>query len=290
MREIINIYKKNKMTIESYIHSIIATMPKDSFDSADEILKKYNFIQLMYEVDKDYKQISPVVCRKERLDEGVGSDKSHYFVKLDLDNKGEYISNPYIHYRTGRASVSVVVAGSDRYRVFDINLVQLLEHLRMIEHNSAYERYKKVIYSIGSMFLSIVSIMLILYGGYIFVEILFGAADTDFLQAIFKSIISITLGLAIFDLAKQIFEHEVLFQSFEHPENRQYKILGKFLISIVIALSIETLMVVFKIALDDYTQMLSAFYLMIGTTLMFVGLGYYYKILSDTENSDKKGH
>ena len=290
MREIINIYKKNKMTIESYIHSIIATMPKDSFDVADEILKKYNFIQLMYEVDKDYKQISPVVCRKERLDEGVGSDKSHYFVKLDLDNKGEYISNPYIHYRTGRASVSVVVAGSDRYRVFDINLVQLLEHLRMIEHNSAYERYKKVIYSVGSIFLSIVSIMLILYGGYIFVEILFGAADTDFLQAIFKSIISITLGLAIFDLAKQIFEHEVLFQSFEHPENRQYKILGKFLISIVIALSIETLMVVFKIALDDYTQMLSAFYLMIGTTLMFVGLGYYYKILSDTENSDKKGH
>lgn len=290
MREIINIYKKNKMTIESYIHSIIATMPKDSIDVADEILKKYNFIQLMYEVDKDYKQISPVVCRKERLDEGVGSDKSHYFVKLDLDNKGEYISNPYIHYRTGRASVSVVVAGSDRYRVFDINLVQLLEHLRMIEHNSAYERYKKVIYSIGSMFLSIVSIMLILYGGYVFVKILFASADTDFLQAIFKSIISITLGLAIFDLAKQIFEHEVLFQSFEHPENRQYKILGKFLISIVIALSIETLMVVFKIALDDYTQMLSAFYLMIGTTLMFVGLGYYYKILSDTENSDKKGH
>ena len=290
MREIINIYKKNKMTIESYIHSIIATMPKDSIDVADEILKKYNFIQLMYEADKDYKQISPVVCRKERLDEGIGSDKSHYFVKLDLDDKGEYISNPYIHYRTGRASVSVVVAESDRYKVFDINLVQLLEHLKMIEHNSAYERYKKVIYSIGSMFLSIVSILLILYGGYIFVKILFGSADTDFLQAIFKSIISITLGLAIFDLAKQIFEHEVLFQSFEHPENRQYKILGKFLISIVIALAIETLMVVFKIALDDYTQMLSAFYLMIGTTLMFVGLGYYYKILSDTENSDKKGH
>jgi uncharacterized membrane protein len=108
------------------------------------------------------------------------------------------------------------------------------------------------------------------------------SGDIDFLQDIFKSIISITLGLAIFDLAKQIFEYEVLFKSFQHPENRQYKVLGKFLISIVIALSIETLMVVFKIALDDYTNMLSAFYLMIGTTLMFVGLGFYYKILSKT--------
>jgi len=288
MKEIINIYKQNKMTIENYIHSIFATIPEDSIDSADDILKKHNFIQLMYEVDKDYKQTSPVVCRKERQEEGVGTDKSHYFAKLVLNDRGEYVSNPYIHYRTGRASVSVVIAKSDKYTVFDINLVQLLEHLKMIEHNSVYERYKKAIYTVGSIFLSIVSIMLILYGGFVFMKILLGAADTDFLQAIFKSIISITLGLAIFDLAKQIFEHEVLFQSFEHPEDRQYKILGKFLISIVIALSIETLMVVFKIALDDYTQMLSAFYLMIGTTLMFVGLGYYYKLLRVTEKDEKK--
>ena len=134
----------------------------------------------------------------------------------------------------------------------------------------------------GALFLSIVSIMLILYGGYIFVEIIFSFGNIDFLQSIFKSIISIisiTLGLAIFDLAKQIFEHEVLFDSFQHPEDKQYKVLGKFLISIVIALAIETLMVVFKVALNDYTQMLSAFYLMIGTTLMFVGLAYFYKII-----------
>ena len=39
----------------------------------------------------------------------------------------------------------------------------------------------------------------------------------------------------------------------------QNKVLGKFLISIIIALSIETLMVVFKIALGDYTQMLAAY-------------------------------
>ena len=288
MKEIINIYKKNKITIENYIYAIAASMPGDYMDSADKILKKYNFIQLMYEVDKEYKQTSPVVCRQDKQEEGIGNDKSHYFINLKLDDKGLFISNPYIHYRTGKASLSVVMADNGNYKVFDINLVQLLQHLKMIEHNSVYEYYKKVIYSTGSVFLSIVSIMLIVYGGYIFGKILFSSANMDFLQDIFKSIISITLGLAIFDLAKQIFEHEVLFQSFQHPENRQYKILGKFLISIVIALSIETLMVVFKIALDDYTQMLAAFYLMIGTTLMFVGLGHYYKILRDTEKSDKQ--
>ncbi|MEA3315653.1 MAG: hypothetical protein U9Q30_07365, partial [Campylobacterota bacterium] len=100
------------------------------------------------------------------------------------------------------------------------------------------------------------------------------------------SIISITLGLAIFDLAKQIFEHEVLFHSFQYPEDKQYKVLGKFLISIIIALSIETLMVVFKIALSDYKEMLSAFYLIIGTTVMIVGLAYFYKVFDNSKDKE----
>jgi len=286
MKEIISIYKTNKITIENYIHSIVKSMPSDYLASAKTILDKYHFIQLMYEADLEYRQTSPKICRQDQEDDGIGSDKSHYFVKLRIDKDGVYISNPYIHYRTGKASISVVIADIDKYKVFDIDLVQLLEHLKMIEHNSTYERFKKIIYSMGALFLSIVSTMLIIYGGYVFTKILFVTENVDFLQDIFKSIISITLGLAIFDLAKQIFEHEVLFQSFQHPEDRQYKILGKFLISIVIALSIETLMVVFKIALDDYTQMLVAFYLMIGTTLMFVGLGYYYKVLHGTQKRD----
>jgi hypothetical protein len=285
MKELINIYKDNKQIIENYINKIIVALPNNFIESSDDILKKYNFIQLMYEVDKDYKQISPVVCRQESIKSGIGNDKSHYFSRLKVNQKGVFISNPYIHYRTGRASISAVLESEDSYKIMDINLIQLLEHLKLIEHNSKYEKTKKLIYSFGSILLSIVSLMLIIYGGYIFAMILFGLSDMDFLQYIFKSIISITLGLAIFDLAKQIFEHEVLFQSYSHPDDKQYKVLGKFLISIVIALSIETLMVVFKIALEDHTQMLSAFYLMIGTTLMFVGLAYFYKTIINKNNS-----
>ena len=110
--------------------------------------------------------------------------------------------------------------------------------------------------------------------------------DIDFLHDIFKSIISITLGLAIFDLAKQIFEHEVIYHSFEHKEAQEYKVLGKFVISIVIALLIETLMVVFKIALSDGKEMLPAFYLIIGVTAMFVALAYFYKTINKSSCSE----
>ncbi len=36
-------------------------------------------------------------------------------------------------------------------------------------------------------------------------------------------------------------------------------------------------MVVFKIALGDYTQMLAAFYLLVGVTIMILGLGVFHK-------------
>jgi hypothetical protein len=40
-----------------------------------------------------------------------------------------------------------------------------------------------------------------------------------------------------------------------------------------------------KIVLDNYQNMLSAFYLLLGTTIMFVGLAYFQKsIKSDTSN------
>jgi uncharacterized membrane protein len=283
MKEVINIYKNNKITIENFISAVVASLPSDFLENSESVLKRYSFIQLMYEVDQDFIQTSPIVCRRDKDKGGINSDKSHYFLKLNLDAKGMYISNPYIHYRTGKASISVVIFAENKYKIFDINLVSLLEHLRLIEHNSKYEKAKKAVYTLGSFLLSFVAIMLILYGGYKFIAQLIEPGNVDFLQGIFKSIIAITLGLAIFDLAKQIFEHEVLFQSFSHPEDKQYKVLGKFLISIVIALSIETLMVVFKIALEDYSMLLSAFYLLIGTTLMFVGLGYFYKMIREKQ-------
>ena len=55
----------------------------------------------------------------------------------------------------------------------------------------------------------------------------------------------------------------------------QYTVLSKFLISIIIALSIESLMVVFKIAPGDFTSLGYGLLLILGVTLMIVGLGVF---------------
>jgi len=287
MKEVINAYKKHQLTVDNYISTLITSLPRKYGDHAKSILKRHGYIELMYSVDSDFRQSTPVICRKKSDDTHLHTDKSNYFMKLNLDEKGIYISNPYIHYRTGKASVSAVYFHDNEYHVFDINLIEVLEELKLIEYNSLHEKFKKSVYTLGSFLLAAVAIMLIVYGGYIFVMLLFANDGGDILQGVFKTIIAITLGLAIYDLAKQIFEHEVIFQSFHHEEDKQYKVLGKFLISIIIALAIETLMVVFKIALGDYTKMLSAFYLLVGTTLMFIGLGYFYKTIKGTENREE---
>lgn len=281
MKEVINIYKKHKMTVDNFVITFIKSLQNDYIENADAILKKTRFLQLVYGVDDNYKQVTPIICRKQKDTAHIGSDKSHYFMKMILNDENMYVSNPYIHYRTGKASISAVHYIDGVYYVFDLNLIYLLEELKLIEYNRSHDKFKRTIYLLGSSMLALVSLALIAYGGYILASIIFLNKSTDFLHDIFKSIISVTLGLAIYDLAKQIFEHEVLFQSFHHPEDKQYKVLGKFLISIIIALSIETLMVVFKIALDDYKQMASAFYLLIGTTAMFIGLGWFYKTIKE---------
>lgn len=286
MKEVINAYRTQKINVDSFLNTFIKSLPKDYMDNSLEILKKNRFIQLMYGVDSDFKQSTAVISKKESDSSQIGRDKRHYFLKLQLDNDNIYISNPYIHHKTGKASLSVVQYIDSTYYVFDINLIHLLEDLKLIQYNSVHDRIKRTVYFFGSSMLAIVAIALIAYGGYIFFALLFSLSSSDFLHDIFTSIISMTLGLAIYDLAKQIFEHEVMYQSFHQTEDKQYKVLGKFLISIIIALSIETLMVVFKIALDDTSQMLNAFYLLIGTTIMLIGLGYFYKTIQESTPKD----
>jgi len=280
MKQVVNVYRRHKQTVDMYLKNLITNIKEDPLETSKSILSNNKHVQLIYAVDKELKQISPIICKKNKDGTGIGNNKSHYFQKMVLDDDNVYISNPYIHYRTGKASLSVVHFKNDTYYVFDIDLISLMEELKLIDFNHVYDKIKRTIYFLGSSMLTVVSISLIFYGLYIFTINFFISTDIDLLHDSFKAIIAVTLGLAIFDLAKQIFEHEVLFQTLENDDNKQYKVLGRFLISIIIALSIETLLVVFKIALLGKAEsMLSAFYLITGTTFMFIGLAWYYKTI-----------
>jgi hypothetical protein len=119
---------------------------------------------------------------------------------------------------------------------------------------------------------------LVVYAIYI-AGILVFDKDRETLAGLFRSIIALTLGLAIFDLSKTILEHEVFYKSISRDNNLENRLLARFLTSIIIALSIESLMVVFKIALSDYSKMIYAFYLISGVGVMIISLSLFIFIM-----------
>lgn len=287
MKNVVQLYRRHKTSIETYLKDYIKSFSVDKYlELENSPLSEAKFIQLAYSMDENLKQTSPMISKKNIGHDTIGKDKTHYFFKIILDSDEFYLSSPYIHHYTGYASISIVYKVGDTYYIFDIDLIAILEELNLLEYNRIHDKFTRVIYFLSATVLAIIAFILIIYGGYE-LHVLFGEIDTpQFFNSIFTSIISVTLGIAIFDLAKQIFEHEVLFHPFAHDKNKQYKALGKFLVSIMVALSIETLMVVFKLALTDYKSMVSAFYLLIGTTVMFIGFAYFYKTVIIGKKTD----
>ncbi len=96
----------------------------------------------------------------------------------------------------------------------------------------------------------------------------------------FKSTILLTLSLAIFDLVKAIFEEEVLGKEKKSGSGEAHQTMVRFLGSIIIALSIESLMLVFKFALTDPSKLIYAVYLIGGVTSLMIGLSIYLRVIN----------
>ncbi len=286
MKKILETYNSNKLSVQFYIKSLLSRFNTSSMEenAIKYILNSDKAIEVIYYVDNDYKQITPSYWKNYTEEEREGIDKSYYF-NIASFKENTHISNPYLHYQTGRPTLTVAKKEENGYLVIDFDILKLLEELKLIEHNSTIEKINKYIMSISGIILGLVALFLIIYGFWIFVNILFLEKGGDVLHQIFSSVISITIGIAIYDLAKTFIENEVIFKQLNYANTNQSKTLIKFLQSIIIALSIESLMAVFKIVLSDSNQIINAFYLILGVTLLIVGTGIY-TFLSNTKRKD----
>lgn len=286
MKRIINIYTEHKNSVQFYLRSTMESFHPLSNNAQDmrRFFESEKSAEVIYAVNETYTQFTPSYGRNYIDENRNGTDKSFYFKWVSFSEEPIHISNPYLHHVTGLPTLTAVKMENKRYIVADFDMLKLLEELRLIEHNSAYEQINRFVMGSGGLLLGIVSVFLIFYGAYIFFQMLISPYSGEaVMHQIFTSIISITIGLAIYDLAKTLIENEVLFKTFNYGNDLQNKALSKFLTSIIIALSIESLMAVFKIVLDDYSKLINAFYLIIGVTLLIVGTGVYNRLSNQTK-------
>ena len=283
MEEFLNIYELNKEKIEDFIlnsiHNIgsIKDYEENKFNNLFSIFPS---LELVYIVNKDTKiQNSPNYYRN-KVDESAKNESRSYIIeKLHFKDKNTAFSSPYRSSATRSNCITLTVKDGDYIIFLDFKIETLLERLELIELNKPFHTLTKIFYAIAGFSMVLLALFIILYslGGF-FTSLL---VHYDFtLDAIFKPIIALTLGIAIFDLAKTILEQEVFFKSYSRNSKVDTRMVIKFLITIIIALSIEGLMVVFKIAIENYTEMINALYLITGISFIIIALSIFIYLTS----------
>lgn len=274
MKQMMQIYRDNRDAVEGFLLTTISDTPRHDFDDVQvqKFFKRLPCLSDMYLMNAQGEQITPTWRRNGHDMSLKGSDRAYFINRIQFDEKGNYISNPYICANSGKLKVSVARKYPDgKIAVFDLDLVAVLGKMHLIDTNRLISKLSVSVYALLGGGLVLLALFLGIYGLIGFVKAVMYYGD-ETLHYVFKSIIGITLAIAIYDLAKTILEQEVFYRSLTLEEGAEYKTLTKFLTSIIIALSIESLMVVFKVAIDDIRNMNYAFYLISGVGILIVSM------------------
>lgn len=281
MQESMETYRNNIDDIEKFLIQTInnvGSFAQREDSNFQKLFEVFPSLELVYICDEaNVKQISQNIYRKKTTRTQIGNSRKYLLNKVIFDENNIAISQPYISSATGETCITVIKKEKEKLYFLDFNVNTLLQRLGLIEIHKEFNLISKGFYFITANVMMILALFTIGYALYSFVHSLFIQVDIS-INSIFKPVIALTLGLAIFDLAKTIIEQEVVFKSYSKNSKAEYKVLIKFSITIIIALLIEALMVVFKIAIADYSQMLHAVYLIGGVSLLIIAFGIFQDI------------
>ncbi|MCD6191515.1 MAG: cache domain-containing protein [Sulfurimonas sp.] len=275
MIQTITIYKENRKSIEGFLLENISNNISDKIidKHLNKFFKIFKSLEMLFVTDKNHQQFKAKLTRDKKETETLPIDRVSTFEKRVIKD-GKYVSAPYISVSTGHTIITVIRKIEDNYLVMDFNLNDLLEEMGYVTHSLFFTKINKFIYAIIGYGFYLLSLILILYSILTFGSYLF-YYDASLIEATFKSIVSITLGLAIFDLGKNLLEHEVIYNHEAKKDNINKVFIG-FLISIIIAISIEALIFVFKVMLSkEYSDMVYALYLIGGVSMLIISLSLF---------------
>lgn len=227
-------------------------------------------------------QVTPTYTADGQLDDAgkIRADRAYYY--RAVREKRCTITDPYPSLITGDLTVTASQPiycedGNLKYiACIDMPLDEVIKIAHLNTMDAMFGKIFKYSYAVFSFALIAVAALLFFKG----VGTFFTYKITPFnfeIKDVFEATILLTLALAIFDLAKTLIEEEILGRNKEHNISGPHKTMVRFLGSIIIALSIEALMLVFKFAITDPNQLVYAMYIVAGVAMLLVGLAVYIK-------------
>lgn len=254
-------------------------------EGLEKIVDEVVSFEALYILDKNGEQVTDNVTRSKDNSVGKGENRSNraYFYRA-VKNRRCVITDPYPSTLTNKLTVTASTPIYNekkelKYVVcMDISLRDLLKMVEPTSYDSIFGRTVEFIYGLFSIALFLVALALFYHG----VEELFASVinlKKMNIKEMFESTIILTLALAIFDLVKTIFEEEVLGRHQIDGNSSIHKTMVRFLGSIIIALAIEALMLVFKFSMTEPENILNAVYLLGGVTMLLIGLSVYLRAI-----------
>lgn len=237
----------------------------------------------VYLLDDKGVQVSPSYLQNSIQTEDSGqirSTRAYYY--RAMKEKRCTITDPYPSLLTQDLTVTASQPifneeGVVKYvACLDMPLLSVIKLAHPTSGSSLVGRVSKTAYSLFSLALALVALLLFVKGMESFLSYGFDYKSLP-IKTIFEATILLTLSLAIFDLVKTIFEEEVM-GLHRHSNSSANRTMVKFLGSIIIALSIEALMLVFKFALIEPGMLVHAVYLIVGVALLTITLAVYIKL------------
>jgi len=301
---VIEQYEDHKRALFTLLSSILTCFAdiKMFEQNQDELTEKLNslcsyypFVSLLYLLDANGKQISrnvPSKYFKSPAKIGFGVDRSNRpYYALAMATDHVVVTEPYLSSVRQELCLSTSIkitqadGGVKGVIVLDIDLGAALAFLAGDSRRLYFEPYFKVMYSSIVLGLFIVALTLLCIGGSecfkIFVTMVKPNTTTE---TPFGVVIYLTLALAIFDLGKTTLEEEVLLYKdiLRHSSTR--RTITRFISVIIIAVSIEALLMIFKFALNgESAHILQAVWIIIATALLLIALGVYVYLGSKAE-------
>lgn len=286
MQEFMTTYKEHIEDIEHFLEETIFNLGEIHNRENNRFKKLFSVfpsLELVYVCDEEsLMQSSDNIYRNKTSSAPRGRDRSYLMHKIDFTNSNLAISKPYISSASGETCITVAKKEAGSIYFMDFNLVALLQRLGLMEIHKEFNFMTKGFYIVSATIMMILALFTLGYSVLEFGHAIFIKAHLS-IESIFKPVIALTLGLAIFDLAKTVLEQEVVFKSYSKRGKSEYKVLIKFSITIIIALLIEALMVVFKIAIHSYEEMIHSFYLIGGVSTLIVSLGLFIYLSSQAK-------
>ena len=288
-------YHECRDAIRELLASILTGIGKTSLfhetsvmrEAMCQIVVHYPFVDLLYTLDEKGIQSSDnIACpRKRVVVQQVGNDKDrsqrpYYLLACGQDQV--VVTEPYLSTASRKLCISAALKWRDTdgkvlgYIVLDIDLAATVEFLMGDVLRKQFVPAFRVVYSLIVLGLFTVVGALMFSAFQEIITLFQVGTDTRTNQLKpFGVIIFLTLALAVFDLGKTILEEEVLMHKdiFRHSSTR--RTITRFISAILIAVSIEALLMMFKAALGEAVSIMPAVWMMLATVGLLVGLGIY---------------